>query len=163
MKASFKHLKRNFWRASLPLSIISFAIISKWWYVIPVDAPDSMMNGFPLIYVSEGWHTSMSLQFFFFEFIIDFLCFLLFWMLIIYVIQRTLRLSKKLTGLVIGLWALAILVLATATFIFSRTENLFYFKRDFDVEVLDSGYQFIWQDIERPDYYHYKPSQESTD
>ena len=57
----------------LPLSIISLTIFTKWWYILPVDAPDSMMYGFPIPYSCNGWHTSLSYQIFIFEFIVDLL------------------------------------------------------------------------------------------
>lgn len=157
MKQIINRLKYNFWRFSFPLSVISFGIISKWWYVIPTDGPDSVMNGFPLIYVSEGWHTSMSLQFFIIEFIIDFLCYILFWMTIVFSIQQLIQSSRKMKGVTIGLWTAAALTLAASAFILCRSENIFQIKKDFDVEVLETGFQFIWEDFERPKYYDYKP------
>ncbi|EMJ67309.1 hypothetical protein LEP1GSC034_4831 [Leptospira interrogans str. 2003000735] len=39
----------------------------------------------------------------------------------------------------------------------SNEDNLFYIKRPFDMKVLETGYEFIWQNTERPDYYKYFP------
>lgn len=47
----------------IPLTVISFAIFTKWWYALPADAPDTMFHGFPFPFVCEGWHSSMTLQF----------------------------------------------------------------------------------------------------
>lgn len=47
-----------------------------------------MMAGFPFPYVCDGWFTSMSNQFFVTELIIDFLIYILFWLLLIFSINR---------------------------------------------------------------------------
>ena len=57
----------------LPLSIIFMFIVTKWWYAIPVDGSDKLFWGFPFAFMGEGFHTSMSLQFFVLEFLADFL------------------------------------------------------------------------------------------
>ena len=81
-------MKQLTWRLILPLTIISFGVFTKWWYVLPVDAPDTMMAGFPLAFVCDGWHTSMSLQIFAFELMFDFLIYFSFWFLLIIFINR---------------------------------------------------------------------------
>lgn len=44
-----------------------------------------------------------------------------------------------------------------ATLIASNPNNLFYTKRPFDIEIMETGYKFIWQQTERPDYYKFHP------
>ncbi len=63
----------------IPVTIISFAVFTKWWFTVPVDAPDTMYWGFPFAFVGEGWHTSMSLQIFVMELIADLIFYFLFW------------------------------------------------------------------------------------
>ena len=67
---------------------------------MPVDAPDTMMTGFPFAFVGDGWFTSMSIQLFVIELCIDFIIYLLFWFVIVLSIKRVwtqLTISKILT------------------------------------------------------------------
>src|SRR6478736_3232592 len=112
-------LKQLTWRLAFPLSIILFGTITKWWYVLPVEAPDTMMIGFPLAYLSDGWHTSMSYQIFILEFLVDFLVYFLFSFLLVFLFNRymtTIKVSQWLTGL---LWVFSTIIFSTAIFIAS--------------------------------------------
>lgn len=152
-------MKQLTWKLILPLTVISFTIFTKWWYVIPVDAPDSMMLGFPLPYVCDAWHTSMSLQIFFFELLIDLLTYFSFWFILVLFIDKfiiKIKLHKIVTILLLTLGGLFTCGL---TYIASFPENLFYAKRDFDIDVLVTGYKFMWNGNTRPtnfdfDEYH---------
>jgi hypothetical protein len=148
-------MKKLIWKLVLPLTLTSFVVFRKWWYVFPVDAPDSMMAGFPLPYVCDGWFTSMSNQFFVMELIIDLLIYFLFWLLLIFCINHffvKIRVSKFLN---IFLMIISALILSGCVFIVSMQENIFKVKRNFDVEVKEIGYNFIWQNTERPDVEKY--------
>lgn len=142
----------------LPVTIISFGTFTKWWYVLPVDAPYTMMVGFPLAFVSDGWHTSMSLQIFVFELMFDLLIYFLFWFLFIISIDRCLariKIAKLLTGI---LWAFSTIIFAVAIWIASFPEQIFSIKRDWDRQVMATGYKFIWTHQDRPDFSKYYPS-----
>jgi len=145
------------WRLILPLTIVSFGTFTKWWYVLPVDAPDTMMIGFPLAFISDGWHTSMSLQIFIFEFVLDFLIYFLFWFLFIILIDRYLariKIAKTLTGI---LWIFSTIIFSVAIFIASFPEQIFEMKRDWDMQVLVTGYKLTWTHQDRPDLSKYDP------
>lgn len=150
-------MKQLTWRLILPVSVISFATFTKWWYTLPVDAPDTLYSGFPFPFVGEGWHTSMSLQIFILEFLIDFFIYFLFWFILVFLIHRFLTklcLHKILT---IAIWSIAGLIICGAVFIASFPDNIFYLTRTYEMEVMETGYKPIWQRIERPDYYKYHP------
>ena len=141
----------------LPLTIISFAAVTKYWYTLPVDAPDTMCWGFPFPYVCEGWHTSLSLKIFVVEFFADFLTYLLFWSVMYWGINRMgikIVVNKVVTTV---LWVFAGLVVSGSGIIAANPDNLFYLKRSFEMEVMETGFQFIWQQTPRPDYYRYHP------
>ena len=151
-------IKQLTWRLTLPLTIISFGTFTKWWYVLPVDAPDTMMIGFPLAFVSDGWHTSMSLQIFVLEFLFDFLVYFLFWFLLIAIIKRHLtqiKFFKILTGV---LWTLSAIIIAFSVWIASFPEQIFKLKRDWDMQVMVTGYKATWTHQDRPDFSKYDPS-----
>ena len=150
-------LKQFAWHIILPLTIISFATFTKWWYVLPDDAPDTMMAGFPLAFVSDGWHTSMSLQIFLFEFIVDFLIYFLFWFLLIFIIDRYLTQIKVSKILRMLLWTLSALIFTVAIIIASMPDQIIKVKRDWDMQIMTTGYKLTWKNQERPDFNKYAP------
>lgn len=140
----------------IPLTIISFLTFTKWWFTLPVDSPDTMFSGFPLPFVCDGWHTSMSLYFFITELIIDLMVYFTFWFGVIFCIDHFLTKIRPHKILVIILYFLALPHLAVATLIICLPENNFYFKRDFDMEIMETGYKFYLQSTEQPDYEKYR-------
>jgi len=151
-------LKQLTWRLIFPLTIISFGTITKWWYVLPVDAPDTMMAGFPLAFVSDGWHTSMSLQIFVLEFAVDCIIYFLFWFVLIFFVDRyftKIKIPKLWTGI---LWTFSILIFAIAIWIASFPEQIIQTKRNWDMQVLETGYKLTWTNQNRPDFSKYDSS-----
>ena len=151
-------IKQLTWRLILPLTIISFGTFTKWWYVLPVDAPDTMMIGFPFAFVADGWFTSMSLQIFLIEFIVDFLIYFLFWFLVALLIKRILtqiNVSKIPTRII---WALAILTISFWVLILTISEKHIKVKRDWNMQVLVTGYKFTWTQKDRPEFSKYDPN-----
>jgi hypothetical protein len=147
--------KQLTWRLILPLTIISFGAFTKWWYVLPVDAPGTMMAGFPFAFVGDGWFTSMSIQLFLIEFVADFLIYFLFWFLVVLFLRRIvaqLTISKLLTRVN---WALAILTISFWCLILIISEKNIKVKRDWDMQVLATGYKFTWKNTEKPDISKY--------
>jgi hypothetical protein len=141
----------------LPLTVISFATITKWWYALPVDGPGTFFAGFPFPFVCEGWHTSMSLQIFVTEFIADLLTYFLFWLILFFCIERFWIKINPNKIMTIGLWIITGLVISGAILIASNSNNLFYVKRPFYVDVIETGYKFVWKQTGRNDLYEYHP------
>ncbi len=152
-------MKNLTFKLVLPLTIISFALITKWWYALPVDAPDTLFTGFPFPFECEGWHTSLSLQIFVTEFILDFLIYFLFWFTLLFCVHRFCIKIHPQKMLPFVLWTLSGLIISVAILIASNSDHVFYLKRPFEMEVMQTGYKFNWQVIERPDYYQYHPEQ----
>lgn len=150
-------LKQLILKLVLPLTVILFSIFTKWWYVQVVDGPDEMLYGFPLPFVCSGWHTSMSLQFFISEFLLDFLIYFLFLFVVFFCIHRFI-VSIKIPKLpAILLWSIAGIILAFSLLVVSNPDNVFYIKRHFEMEIMETGYKFTWKDQARPDFYKYHP------
>ncbi len=149
-------MKRLILNIVLPLTIITFSVFTKWWYVLPVDAPDTMMIGFPLVWLSDGWHTSGSLQIFVGELILDIAAYFLVLLFVFYAINRffiEIKVPKMITAfcyIIVGI------ICFVAISIGSMEEHIYTANRDFEFEVLDTGYRFIWEDQDRPIYEHYK-------
>jgi hypothetical protein len=151
-------LKQLTWRLIIPLTIISFGTVTKWWYVLPVDAPDTMMIGFPLAFAGDGWFTSMSLQIFILEFFIDFTVYFLFWLLALFFINHyltRLSISKTLTRV---MWTLAILITIFWSAFFSVVEKVIVIKRDWNMQVVVTGYKVTFTPGHRPDFPQQNPS-----
>lgn len=148
-------MKQVTWKLILPLTIISFSVFTKWWYVLAIDSPDTMMIGFPLPYACDGWHTSLSLQIFTTELVIDLLTYFLFWFLIVFSIERfivKINLSKAVTIMILSTTGLCILGL---TLFAINPDNLFFVKRPFEIEVLKTGYKFVWDGNTRPENFDF--------
>ncbi len=139
------------------MTVISFATITKWWYTLPVDAPDTLYSGFPFPFVGDGWHTSLSLQIFVLELIADFLIYFLFCFTVVFCIHKYLAKIRTYKLVTIGLWTISGLIILGASYIASFPEHIFHFKRPYDMEIMETGYKFVWQHTERPDYYKYHP------
>ena len=150
-------MKQLTWKLVLPLTIIFFATITKWWYVSPVDAPETLYSGFPFPFMGDGWHTSMSLQFFVFEFFVDFTIYFILCFITLFYINRFLIAVKIHKMLMMGLWTISVFIISLIIFIASFPDNIFYFKRPYNMEIIETGYKFYWQHLERPNYYKYHP------
>lgn len=133
----------------IPLTIISFTVFTKYWYALPVDAPDTIFTGFPLAYSCPGWHTSMSLQIFIKEFIVDILTYFTFWFVLLYLVNQFLIKIKTYKWLTIILWTTSVLIIGYGTLLAFNKDNLFYVKRPFEMQVLKTEYKFIWQKFEQ--------------
>ncbi len=99
----------------------------------------------------------MSLQIFVVEFIVDLLVYFLFWFELIFLIDRYLFKLKVPNLLTIPLQALTGLIIISSMIVASMPEHIYKVKRDFDMEVMVTGYKFIWQHQERPDFAQYDP------
>lgn len=141
------------WKLVLPLTVISFVTVTKWWYAIVVDGPDDMLTGFPLPYVCSGWHTSMSLQIFLTEFFVDLLTYFSFWFVSVFCVNRFLKPISIPKSISIGLLTVSGLIVTGMTLLAINPDNIYVAKRDFDMKVLATGYKFIWQDEPDAEFY----------
>ncbi len=138
-------MKQLTFKLILPLSIISFATLTKWWHALPVDAQGTFLTGFPFPFVCDGWHTSMSLQIFVTEFFVDFFTYFLICFLFVLSIHRFWRKINPTKWVTIVLWVIAGPIIIGASFIAANPDNLVYLKRPFDMEVKKTGYTFVWK------------------
>jgi len=149
-------LKTLTFKLVIPLTIFSFLIFTKWWYVFVIDGTDEIMYGFPLIYTCRGFATSMSYQFFIAELLIDLLTYFLFWLIIVYFLNRflfTIRIHKVLTIILI---TAALIPAGFSIYIMTWQNNLFLWKRNFQIEKRETGYKFLWQEQVQPDFNKYR-------
>ncbi|MEW5677237.1 hypothetical protein ABGT15_13060 [Flavobacterium enshiense] len=136
-------MKNLDFKNAISLTLISFIAITKQWNVLPVDAPESEMYGFPFPYSCTGWHTSMSRQFFILEFFIDILCYYIFWLVILLCLKKLhvkLFANKMIKYSLITLSGILVLISLLLVFVF---ENVFDLYRDFDFTVLETNIKFF--------------------
>jgi hypothetical protein len=138
-------------------------IFTKWWYILPVDAPDSMMYGFPIPYSCNGWHTSLSYQIFIFEFLVDLLIHFAFWFVVAFIINRLIIKIRLHKIVVIALLSIAGLFAGGLILLASNSTNLFYLKRQFDIEILKTGYKFMWDGYSRPENFDFDEYERNKD
>lgn len=128
---------------AIPLTIILFATVTKWWYVIPEDAPDTPLFGFPFPFVCNGWHTSLSLQIFVLEFIVDILFYYFIVKLVLFFVDRFWLKNKFSSGFLIAVWVMAGFIITISGFWVVNPDNLFFIKRPFDFDVKETRIDFI--------------------
>ena len=137
--------------------LIMFTIFTKWWYVLVLDGPDEILLGFPLPYICDGWHTSMSKQYFVLELIVDLLSYFTICFSIVYIINKFMIMIKPHKIVTITLVGLAVISLAWNILLASNPDNVFHMDRNFSMKTIETGYKFIWQKQERPDATIYYP------
>jgi len=143
---------------AIPLTIISFAVFTKWWYVLPVDGTDDIMFGFPLIY-KYPCCSSMQFMIILKHLIIDILVYFAFWFAIVFNINKFLFKINVPKIITIPLWIISIFNLLLMGFDYHISGKYEWTERDFikGKEIMETGYKFIWEEVERPDYYKYHP------
>lgn len=143
-------------KTALPLTILLMFIITKWWYTLPVDGPDKLYWGFPFAFMGEGFHTSMSLQFFGLEFLADFMVYFSVIILLVLAFKKWLpafQISKIFTKTV---WLLNLVLLIGFGFLVTTSNPIFKIKRNYDWKVLQTGSVYFWQKTPRPDINQYQ-------
>lgn len=150
-------MKRLLWKLILPLTVISMMMFTKWWYALVVDGPDEIFTGFPFAFVCSGWHTSLSLQIFVLEFTANLLTYFLIIFLLVYTIDRLIIKINVPRIVSIPLIVLSSLIVILSGLVALNPNNIYYVKRDFDIEIMETGFKFVWQKQERPDFYKYHP------
>lgn len=126
-------------RFTLPLTLISFGLITKWWYGIAIDAKDVFFYGFPMIYKCEGFHTSMSTQYFISELFINLLTYFVFWLVVTLILNRIKKIiiPKKIAKI---FWIGFGVFFAGTIFLSVELNDVYLKKREFDVKIFDSGF-----------------------
>lgn len=130
--------------------------VTKWWYTLPLDGPDKMYWGFPLAFLGEGFHTSMSFQFFIMEFCIDFIIYFLFWIILILAYRK--YFSKQIPINILKIiWPFSIVLTLVFSIFISMSNPIFKYKRDYDWKIMATGYMFIWENTPSKNMNEFQP------
>ena len=158
-------MKKIIWQLVIPITVIIFASIDRWTYALVIDAPSTVLNGFPFISSAEAWHTSMATQIFIFEFLSNLFIFFTVIFLIIYSAYRVFKMTQVNKWIYIPLWVFTIPLIILAPVGVLMFDDIIFTHRDFKIEILDQKYYLSWTGYKRPkleDYIktqkHYKKS-----
>lgn len=138
-------MKQSLIRLYLPITLLLFGTITKWWFGLAIDGKDVYFYGFPIIYKGEGFHTSLSTQFFLIALLIDFLFYFLLIVTLGQLISRIwiIRISKNAAKLFWGSFGVFILVkMYFSIFIF---DDRYLLTRHFKIETFDTGMSLFGQ------------------
>lgn len=146
-------MKRLILQLVLPLTIISFALWTRWELVdvLPIDAPDVIMVGFPLAFACDGWHTSMSLQIFVFEYLVDLVVYFGFWLLLVWLIHRQLLTIHIHWLIAVLLQLIAGIIVFFTVLVATMPEHVYYGHNPYQTVTKASGFKFIWEGNPRPE------------
>ncbi len=147
-----RHARQLTLRLVLPLTVISFAMISKWWYVSVVDGTDEILTGFPLPYMCRGFHTSLSLQFFVLELALDLLTYFFLWWVVVHGIDRSIARIRVPKAVSTPLITMAAIILIGQLWVMALPENMFHVKRPWGMEVMETGIRLLEDPDPRPEY-----------
>lgn len=132
-------MKKLIFQFTLPMTLISFGIITKWWFGFIVDGKDVFLYGFPLIYKSQGLHTSLSSQYFIVEMMINILVYFIYWFAMTLILNRFWEI--KIPKSIVKTFWIGFGVFLFGFLYFSNEFNdLYFIKRDFDIKIIDSGF-----------------------
>lgn len=122
----------------MPLTLISFGTITKWSYGIVNDGTDEFLYGFPLIYKCDGFHTSLSTQYFLTEMIINLLTYFAFWLIIILILNRIWKINipERISKI---FWIGYAVLFLVFIYLSKDLDDQYSTKRDFEVRIFDSG------------------------
>ncbi len=131
-------MKKLIFRLTLPLTLISFGIITKWSYGIVVDGTDEFFYGFPLIYKCDGFQTSLSIQYFMTEMAINMLTYFTFWSIITWIVNRfwKINIPRQISKI---FWVVFAFLFLGFAYLSNDFDNRYKIKREFEIKIIDSG------------------------
>lgn len=139
-------VKQLTWKLVLPLTVLSFVMFTKRWYVDVVDGPHEMLYGFPLAFICKAWHTSLAYQIFVVPFVVDLLTYFLFWFLIIYLMNRFVTPIKMRWYVAAPILALTGFVTAFSVLFALNPDHIYTMTSELDLKIISTHYEFVWQE-----------------
>ncbi|WP_026726534.1 hypothetical protein [Flavobacterium sasangense] len=147
--------KKIFLSFIFPLSVIIFILFTKWWIVDVVDGTDGIMYGFPFIYKSPTFASSMAEEYFITELIIDFTVYLGIITAIIYTINRFIYKFKFRKIVFVFLIVSSFLLVSLELFLALWPDNMISLKRDYEIKIKETGLKFYFDSSERNNFDNY--------
>ncbi|WP_298151394.1 hypothetical protein [Flavobacterium sp.] len=136
-------------RFAFPITLIAFAVFTKWWLVDVVDGTDGLMYGFPFIYRAPAFYTSMAEEYFMDALAADFIMYFGIITGIIYSVNRWVSAITVKKGFSVVLFVIALLLIGFRTAFTLMPENRFSLTRDYDIVIRQTGMEFPGNDRDR--------------
>ena len=144
----------------IPITILTFVFLNKWWVVDIIDGPRVIMHGFPFIFVSPGLHTSLSFEFYILPLIADLLIYFAACFTLVAIINRLRKINLSTIQIyVIRFITLTSLLIYVPDLLFMDNE-IYRLTRKFDIEVKQSRFGFgitsysgpkhVYEETEKP-------------
>ncbi|MET3977989.1 NhaP-type Na+/H+ and K+/H+ antiporter [Mucilaginibacter sp. UYP25] len=127
----------------VPLTIISFSIITMRSIAFVDDIGSIDFIGFPFLYTCKGFHTSMSQQFFLVPLLVDFVVYLLIWLVIFLILKNFINPNKIPQFISRALIIMATLLFAINVLLANNPDNIFILTRDFEIKVERSSFYMV--------------------
>lgn len=128
------------------MAMISSLLWTKYWYVNIFDGPDKWMYGFPFPARGDALHTSLAIDVYLLESLLDFMVYFLFWWGVLYAFDRwimPIKMNKVVQLMFVSCIALC---LGFSIFAISVSEPSFYLTCPYEVEIIETKCCFLWQD-----------------
>lgn len=130
-------------------------LFTKWWIVDVVDGTDGIMYGFPFIYKSPAFYTSMAEEYFITELIADFVIYFGVIIGVIYLINRFIFKIKIRKIVSVILFIIAFILIGLELLLAFMPENKISLKRDFDIIVKKTGFEFPYNTNDSVEFGNY--------
>lgn len=129
-------------RSVLPLTLISFSLLSQWSFCQIEDYSKEYFHGFPLVYKCRGFHTSLSSQYFAIPYLVDLICYFSFWFVFIFCISRitAIKIPRKLVN---TFWITYGFFVYAFVFLFNELDDRLLLDNPYDIEILENGLSLL--------------------
>ena len=147
--------KRTIVAFLLPFTIMIFLLFTKWSIADVIDGTDGVMYGFPFIYKSPVFYTSMRDQYFIIELFADFLIYFAVIVGVFYFVNKNvIKITiKKVQTRIVQIVATVLICLELLLIV--GLEADFKIQRDFEIEIKESGFKFFFMDNGREEFNNY--------
>ena len=139
----------------IPITIIIFILFTKWWIVNVVDGTDGIMYGFPFIYKAPAFYTSMAEEYFILELIADLIIYFAVIFGIVYLMNKFLFAITIRKVISVILFIVASLLISLELLFAFMPENKFSLKRDDEIEIKQTGFEFPFNNSDRKEFDNY--------
>jgi hypothetical protein len=136
-------MKRIVVKFVVPLTIISFSLITMRSIAFVDDIGSIDFTGFPFLYTCKGFHTSMSQQFFLLPLLVDLVVYLLIWFVFFLILKNFVDINKAPRFIPVTLILLATVFFAINTLFASNSDNIFLLKKDFEIKVEQRNFYVV--------------------
>ncbi|MEO7213289.1 hypothetical protein [Mucilaginibacter sp.] len=127
----------------VPLTIISFSLITMRSIAFVDDIGSIDFIGFPFLYTCKGFHTSMSQQLFLLPLLVDLVVYLLIWFALFLILNKFVDINKAPRFIPLTLILLATVFFAINILLAHNPDNIFILKRDFEIKVEQRDFYIV--------------------